>query len=55
MPSPAEEEVAAAAAAAVPGSGMLSISETEERRKMKIFSGKLYNGIASQEEGRAWV
>lgn len=56
VPSPAVVAplaAAAAAAAPVPVSGMLSISE--ERRKMKIFSGKLCNGIASQEEGKAWV
>lgn len=55
VPSPAVVAplAAAATAAPVPVSGMLSISE--ERRKMKIFSGKLSNGIASQEEGRAWV
>lgn len=50
-PSPAV--VAALAAPADPVSGMLSISE--EQLKMKIFSGKLCSGIASQEEGKAWV
>lgn len=44
---------AAAAAATVPASGMLSISG--ERRRMKIFSGKRRSGVASQEEGGAWV
>lgn len=54
VPSPAVAAplAAAAAAAPVPVSGMLCISEG--RRKMKIFSGKLCNGIASQEEGKAW-
>lgn len=51
-PSPPAAAAAALAAAAVPVSGMLSISE--ERRKVKIFSGKLDRGVASQEEGRAW-
>lgn len=55
MPSPAAVAplAAAATAAPVPVSGMLSISE--ERLRMKLFSGKLCSGVASQEKGKAWV
>lgn len=50
---PAAAPAAAAPAAAVPVSGMLSISE--ERLRIKVFSGKSCSGVASQEEGKAWV